>query len=123
MPIDPISLALGALGGKGGSTEVNQSVSQTTSALAALSLSNVVGAGSANGGPLEAPITQTATATAKLPASPAPVYGQTWGPDYSSGDLSAAQAEPIISEAGFSPVLVMAVIGFVGFMLMKGQDD
>lgn len=111
----------GLLGG-GGETKVTQSVAQSSSNVAILSLTNTVGPGSSLGGSLPAINSNpVATSTATTPASPSPVFGQTFGPDYEPGNLAATSPEPL--QAGFSPLLVMGVIGFIGYMLLSGGDD
>lgn len=113
---------LGALGG--GKTEVKQSVSQSTTAALLASINNTIGAGSSSSGAQTPTITQNpnALATSGTSPSPAPVYGQTFGPDYTTGDLSSTPADTSsLSMAGLSPVMVLGAMGAVAWFLLKGK--
>lgn len=66
--IDPISLALGALGGGGSTTNVSQTASNTTS----LNLSSILNTGQNPNGPVSGGATSGAASGAGVPTPPAP---------------------------------------------------
>jgi len=118
----------GALGGLlgGGGTEVTQNVSQSSNSSLGLSFTNLVGAGQVDTNGVSLPVTQspTATTTSTAAASPDPVYGQTYGPNYTAGDYSSDLDVAEMSGGVINPLYMWgaAAVGvFFVFKSMQGE--
>lgn len=114
----------GGLGGLlgGGGTKVKQNVSQTSNNSFGLSITNLTGTGTTGPSSASAPVSQSPSLSANdtQGSSPSPVYGQTFGPDYTPGDFQSDLSKP--QEASFPPILLIGAAVFVFFM-MAGNEE
>lgn len=105
----------------GGGTEVDQNVSQSTSAVLLSNVNNTIGPGSAQSGPVSLPVTQTQSQTQTKPLNTSPPLsaGDMFSNDYEPGSLARSEGEPV--QAGFNPVFVVVVLGVAAlFLFNKG---
>ena len=112
----------GALSGLlGGGTEVDQNVSQSTSAVLLSNVNNTIGPGTSQSGAITTPISQSQTQSKPLSTSPPVTYGDTFANDYQPGSFASGEGEQPV-QAGFNPVLVVAVLAVGAFLLMSGDE-
>ena len=122
MSFDPISVALGALGGGGGSTEVSQSQSSNVSVVASPVVGITTGQGSASpSGGGSASGTPSASATATGTPSGGSLFGVS---PFSSGnvnDLDDVQFASAGLGSLFSNPLILGAAALVAFLFFT-QD-